>query len=54
MEDTIFRFRMSQYVVEMVTVGVGDEYLSVVVVSHEPDDLLHPVRIEFVKHAVEK
>ena len=40
--------------VEMVAVGVGDEYLSELIAPHNLYNLLHPGSIEFVENVVEQ
>ena len=42
------------YLVEVFSIGVGDEYLSEVIGRDQFDDLFHPLGIELVENIVEQ
>ena len=44
----------AEYLVEMVAIGIGDEYLSEVVAGDEAHYLLHTLGIELVKDVIEQ
>ena len=44
----------AEYLVEMVAIGIGDEYLSEVVAGHQTYNLLHTLGVELVEDVVEQ
>ena len=53
-EKAVIEVAMRENLVEVVAVGVGDEYLSKLLAGHQLDDMLHPMRVELVKNVVEQ
>ena len=53
-EDLIVVRRGRENLIQMVAVGVGNEYLSELVTGHQADDLLHAFGVQFVEDVVEQ
>ncbi len=53
-EDAVVERRSAQYLVEVVAIGIGDEYLSEVVAGYQTHYLLYSLCIELVEDVVEQ
>ncbi len=52
-EDFVVEGGVAEYLVEVVAVGVGDEYLAEIVAGYQAHNLLYTLGIEFVEDVVQ-
>lgn len=43
----------TQYIVEVITIGIGDKYLTKTITAYKSDNLFHPSRIQFIKDIIQ-
>ena len=53
-KEFVVEMALGKYLVEVVAVGVGNKDLSEVLAGNDSDDVLNPLRVEFVEDIVEK
>jgi hypothetical protein len=54
MENSVVERATSQYLVQMVAVGIRNEYLTETVAGHQAHNLLHPLGVKLIEDIVEQ
>ena len=53
-EYLVVESRTTEYLVEMVAIGIGDEYLAETIARQQTDNLLHTTGVEFIEDVIKQ